>query len=334
MLFLLKLEKYWNGVSYNIYFYLFFMNLKTSIWAIALDNPIFNASWPLCSTLEELESIQSSSSGAITTKSCSIEPRIWNEEPRYIDLELWSINSMWLPNLWYKKYIEFSKILKSRNSKPIIANVVWLKFEDFPILVKVFQLDPNVDLIEVNLSCPNVEWKPQIAYDFEASDRIISSINNLWDKPIWLKLPPYFDFIHTEQMAKIISKYNISFITCINSVWNTLFIDPDKEQVVIKPKSWFWWLGWDYIKPIALANVRKFYELIWDKVDIIWVWWIKTWIDVFEFILAWASAVQLATVYKKEWALCFERILKEFEEYATKKWYNNIDEFRGKLKIL
>lgn len=310
------------------------MNLETTIWGVKLENPVFNASGPDCTTLEELEWLQKSSSSAIMMKSCSIEPREWNPEPRYFELELGSINSMWLPNLGYKKYIEFSKTLKQNSKKPVIASVVWLHREDFPILVKTFQEDSIVDLIEVNLSCPNVAGKPQIAYDFEMSDKILSQINNLWNKPIWLKLPPYFDFVHTEQMAKIISKYNISFITCINSVWNTLFIDPEKEQVVIKPKWWFWGLGWDYVKPIALANVRKFYELLWDKVDIIWVWWIKTWIDVFEFILAWASAVQLGTIYSKEWKDCFERILKEFEEYASKKWYKSIEEIRGKLKVL
>ncbi|MDD5770150.1 MAG: dihydroorotate oxidase [Candidatus Gracilibacteria bacterium] len=310
------------------------MNLETTIGGVKLENPVFNASGPDCTTLEELEGLQKSSSSAIMMKSCSIEPREGNPEPRYFELELGSINSMGLPNLGYKKYIEFSKTLKQNSKKPVIASVVGLHREDFPILVKTFQEDSIVDLIEVNLSCPNVAGKPQIAYDFEMSDKILSQINNLGNKPIGLKLPPYFDFVHTEQMAKIISKYNISFITCINSVGNTLFIDPEKEQVVIKPKGGFGGLGGDYVKPIALANVRKFYELLGDKVDIIGVGGIKTGIDVFEFILAGASAVQLGTIYSKEGKDCFERILKEFEEYASKKGYKSIEEIRGKLKVL
>lgn len=310
------------------------MDIKTKIWNLKLDNFIMNASWPLCTSLEELLWIQESYSWAIVTKSCTIDYREWNEKPRYVELELWSINSMWLPNLWYKKYWEFSKILKEKSKKPIIVNIAWLKKEDFPRMLKEFQENEAVDLIEVNLSCPNVVWKPQIAYDFETTNEILWTLDNIWNKDIWVKIPPYFDFVHIEKMSEIISKHNVKFVTCINSVWNTLFIDPEKEEVVIKPKWGFWWLGWDYIKPIALANTRKFYELIWDKVDIIWVWWIKSWIDAFEFILAWASAVQLWTVYSKNWVWCFEKITKEFIEYASKKWYKSIEEIKWKLKTL
>ena len=307
--------------------------IKTKIAWINLWNPIFNASWPSCTTIDELEKIGNSFSSAIMMKSCTLEKRDWNPEPRYAEVPLWSINSMWLPNLGYLEYVKFSKSLKSF-WKPVIASIAWLTPIDFPIMVNEFQKNSEVDLIEVNFSCPNVPWKPQIWYDFDTTDYILSQIDKLWTKPYWIKLPPYFDFAHYEAIAKIILKYNIKFVTCINSVWNTLIIDPETEKPIIKPKWWFGWLGWDFVKPIALANTRKFYELIWDKVDIIWCWWIKNWIDVFEFILAWASAVQLATVYEKQWNSCFERINNEFENYMNKKWYKTIEEIKGKLKPL
>lgn len=306
---------------------------ETNIAWIDFENPIFNASGPSCSTLEELKKIGESKSSWIMMKSCTLEEREWNPTPRYVEVPLGSINSMWLPNLGYKKYIEFSGVLKNYN-KPVIASISWLKPDDFQVMVKDFQENSASDILEVNFSCPNVIWKPQIWYDPETVDKILSQIDNLWSKPIWIKLPPYFDFVHYEQIANIILKYNVAFVTCINSVWNTLIIDPETEQPLIKPKDWFGWLGWDFVKPVALANVRKFYELIWDKVQIIGCGWIKSWIDVFEFILAWASGVQIATQFEKEWTNSFERINKEFEEYMSKKWYKSIEEFRGKLKSL
>lgn len=310
-------------------------NLQITIWDITFDNPIFNASGPACTTLEELEMLWKSESSAIMMKSCSLEPRDGNPEPRYRDVPLWSINSMWLPNLWYKKYIEFSHILKEKYNKPIIASVVWFTPDDFQIITKAFQETSSVDMIEVNLSCPNVVWKPQIAYDFETADKIISLVESLWDKPIWIKLPPYFDPSHTDSMSEVIKKHpKIKFITCINSVWNTLIIDPEREEPLIKPKWWFWWLWWDYIKPVALANVRAFYKNLWDKVTIIWVGGISTWIDVFEFMLAWASLVQIWTVFVKEWIDSFDRIKKEFVDYTEKKQKKSYDEIIWKLKEL
>lgn len=310
------------------------MNLETSVWGVRMDNPLCNASGPICTTLKELEWLQMSAAGSYIMKSCTLEEREWNPEPRYVDLEFGSINSMWLPNLWYKQYIEFSQELKRGSDKPLLASVAGLSPNHFPIMVQAMQDESEVDLIEVNLSCPNVIGKPQIAYDFDAADEILWKVEKLGSKKIGVKLPPYFDPVHSEQMAKVLLKHDVSFITCINSVWNTLFIDPEKEQVVIKPKGGFGWLWGDYVKPVALANVRKFYELLGDKIDIVWVWGIKSWVDVFEFILAGASAVQLGTVYAQQWTECFERILEEFKEYASDKWYGCIDDIKGKLKTL
>ena len=105
-------------------------------------------------------------------------------------------------------------------------------------LVEEFQQNSEVDMLEVNLSCPNVIGKPQIAYDFEASESLIKQICAIpGDKPIGLKLPPYFDPIHVDAMAEIILRYDIAFVTCINSVGNTLIIDPETEQPLIKPKG-------------------------------------------------------------------------------------------------
>ncbi len=308
-------------------------NLQINFLWTKFKSPVFNASGPNCTTLDELYILGNSESSAIMMKSATAESRTWNPLPRYVDLKLGSINSMWLPNLGYKKYIEFSEILKEKYSKPIFASVSWMCMWDFSRMVEEFQKNSEVDFIEVNLSCPNVIWKPQIAYDFEATDEIISLVENLWDKPIWLKLPPYFDPIHTNQVAEIIKKHpKVKFLTCINSVGNTLFIDPESESTVIHPKWGFGWLGWEYIKPIALANVRAFYKLFWDKVKIIWVGGIYSWEDVFEFLLAWASLVQVWTAFAQQWPEIFERLDKELKMYLDKKWYKSVEEVIGNLK--
>lgn len=311
------------------------VNIEMTFLWTKFSSPIFNASWPDCTTLEELEKIWESKSSAIMMKSATYLPREWNPKPRYKNIEYGSINSMWLPNLWYKTYIDFSKKLKKEFNKPVFASVSWMCMWDFPKMVKEFQENSEVDFIEVNLSCPNVIWKPQIAYDFEATEEILSLVEDLWDKPIWLKLPPYFDPSHTNQMAEIIKKHpKIKFLTCINSVWNTLFIDPEKEEVVIKPKWGFGGLWWKYVKPVALANVRAFYKLLWDKVKIIWVGWIYNWKDVFEFLLAGASLVQIWTAFAQQWVWIFEKINNELSNYLDKKWYKNAYDAIWKLKEL
>ena len=308
------------------------MTTKTKIAGVELDSYICNASGPLDSSLEELENIANSKSSVVTMKSCTIESREGNQEPRYVRLPLGSIQSMGLPNLGYKEYVKIASRLDKFN-KPVIASVAGLSVEDYVKMVETFQ-NSSVDLIEVNLSCPNLEGKPQVAYDFEQTEKVLSEISTLGEKPIGLKLPPYYDFVHYKRMSDLIEKYKISFITCINSVGNTLIIDPETETPVIKSKKGFGGLCGDYIKPIALANVRAFYELLENKISIFGVGGIKKGADAFEFLLAGADAVQVATTFEKEGPNCFARIESELEEILQRKGYNSIEEAKGKLKYL
>lgn len=308
------------------------MDFSTNIAGVKLKNCIFNASGPKCTTYDELKTIAKSDAAAILMKSCTKEPRDGNPEPRYKTLELGSINSMGLPNLGYKKYIEFTPKLK-QHDKPVIISISGFSLQDNIDMIKAFN-ETEVDMIELNLSCPNIIGKPQVGYDFEQTDEVLKAVMQVTKKPLGVKLPPYFDIVHYQKIAEILNKYKVKFVTCINSVGNGLFIDRDKEEVVIKPKNGFGGIGGKYIKPIALANVRKMYELLDKDIDIIGVGGITTGEDVFEHILAGAKAVQLGTIFMKEGEKSFTRIEKEFEAYMTKKGYSSIEEIRGKLKTL
>lgn len=309
------------------------MNTKTKVAGIELDSCILNASGPKDATMEELEAIANSASAAIMMKSCTIEPREGNEEPRWYDFADGYIQSMGLPNLGYKKYVKFAAELKKNYKKPVVASVSGFSQDDYVTMVKAFQKS-EADLIEVNLSCPNIKGKPQVGYDFEQSENVLAAIDNLGKKPIGLKLPPYFDMSHYAQMAEIVLRHKISFVTCINSIGNTLIIDPEKESTVIKPNDGLGGLSGARIKPIGLANVRTFYNLLGGKVSIMGVGGISTGTDAFEYLLAGADAVQIATTFEKEGPGCFERISNELKKILKRKGYNSIESAKGKLKYL
>jgi len=309
------------------------VNISIALAGIKLDTCVFNAAGPNDVTLEELEIIAKSKSSAITTKSCTLEPRVGNPEPRYADLELGSINSMGLPNLGYKEYIKFAHILKSKYSKPVVASISGLTFDDNLVIFKAFN-DSEADILEFNPGSPNTIGKPTMGYDLEYLDQSLKEITKICKKPLGIKLPPYFDFVHFEEVAKIIRKYNVLYISSINSIGNALVIDSEKEEAVIKPKGGYGGLGGKYIKPTSLANVRKFYELVGDKVQLVGCGGIYTGMDVFEFILAGASAVQLGTVFIQEGPSCFARVQEELKSIMQRKGYTKLEDFKGKLKVL
>ncbi len=308
------------------------MLTKTNIAGINFDSYVMNASGINDSTLEELEVIASSSSSAIVMKSCTLEPRQGNSGPRYVRLENGSIQCMGLPNLGYKKYIEFAKKLKEKYQKPVIASVAGLTKKDYPELVNAFQ-DTEVDMIEINVSCPNLADKKVFAYQSWEVVEILQMTKDLRKKPLGLKLPPY---IHGEQQGWItrILEYGISFVTCINSLPNTLVIDNEKETPILRPKKGLGALCGSYIKPIALANVYNFFKDLEGGISIIGVGGIETGKDAFEFLLCGADAVQVGTCFEKQGPDCFRRINKELEEILERKGYNSIEQAKGKLKFL
>jgi dihydroorotate dehydrogenase (fumarate) len=306
-------------------------DISTWVGWLRLDSCIFNASGPKCESLEELETIGQSASGAILTKSCTLLPREGNPEPRYIDFEGGSFNSMGLPNLGYEKYVEFAPQLKN-HGKPLIISVAGLTLEDNLRIVRRLN-NSAYDAVELNLSCPNVMGKPQVGYDFAATERYLKEILGACKKPLGIKLPPYFDFSHFETVSGIIKKFPVKFVTCTNSIGNALVVDPEKEAVVIRPKGGFGGMGGRCVKYTALANVRKFYELM-PEIPVIGVGGIFSGKDVFEFILAGAAAVQLGTVFMQEGPGVFGRMEKELKEIMEGKGYSSIHDFRGKLKTL
>ncbi|MEK7797331.1 MAG: dihydroorotate oxidase, partial [Nitrospirota bacterium] len=188
-------------------------DLSCTIAGVRFPLCIMNASGALCVTREELEALGRSGAGAIVTKSMTVEFRKGNPEPRYYPFSGGSINSMGLPNLGYQTYAELIPALKAFK-KPVIASIAGLCEEDFPEIARAIS-KAGPDLIEVNLSCPNIPGKPQIGYDFDASERLIRKVRAVVDRPMGVKLPPYFDPAHHAAMADVLKRAPVDFLSLI-----------------------------------------------------------------------------------------------------------------------
>lgn len=307
-------------------------DLSTTIAGVVFPSCFMNAAGALCVTRDELVALGNSKAGAIVTKSMTIEARQGNPEPRYYGFPGGSINSMGLPNLGYKTYAELIPGLK-KFGKPVIASVAGLCEDDFPTIVATINV-AKPDLIEVNLSCPNIQGKPQIGYDPEASERVLKRVRKAITVPMGVKLPPYFDPAHQEVMSNVIGRCGVDFLNTINSVGNGLVVDPERETMVIKPKGGFGGLGGRLIKPVALANVRAFYRLFQGRIPIIGTGGIVDGIDAFEHLLCGASAVQIGTVLVEEGLDVFGRLEAELVAILDKKKYRSIADCRGQVKEL
>ena len=308
------------------------MDLSTTIAGVRFPSCIMNASGALCVTHEELLALGRSHAGAIVTKSMTVEAREGNPLPRYYGFPGGSINSMGLPNLGYKAYAALIPELKSLD-KPVIASVAGLCEDDFPTIASMINA-AEPDLIEVNLSCPNIPGKPQIGYDAEASERLLKRVRKVITVPMGVKLPPYFDPAHHAMMGEVLLRCGIDFLTLINSVGNGLIVDAEHEVVRIKPKGGFGGLGGAIIKPVALANVRAFWKTFKGRMPIIGTGGVVNGVDAFEHLLCGASAVQIGTVLVDEGVDVFGRLEMELAAQFRRKGYAKVEDCRGKLKEL
>jgi dihydroorotate dehydrogenase (fumarate) len=321
--------------------------LRTKVAGLDLDCCVYNASGPRTGSIEALQKIGTSKSGAILAKSATLVAQDGNQIPRFVNkIDLGphlcegSMNSEGLPNKGIDYYISGEAISALRGyGKPYIVSLSGLSLKDNLEMLGRAMAVEGIDAIELNLACPNIPGKPTIAYDFQQMEDVLKAITAhplFSKKPLGVKLAPYFDFPYFEQATNIISKYPVKYVVTVNTIGNALFIDVDNECPSMLAKDGFGGLGGGFVKQTALANVRQLSLLFAKKgredIDIVGVGGVSTGKDAFEMILCGAKAVQVGTCHWTEGPSCFARIAKELEDIMKKKGYSSIEDFRGKLK--
>ena len=308
-------------------------SLRTQIAGFSFDNCLMNAAGVACMTVEELEEVRQSAAGSFVTKTATLEARAGNPEPRYRDVPLGSINSMGLPNQGIDYYLDYLLSLQeSQPERTFFLSLVGMSPDETHTLLKKVQNSGFKGITELNLSCPNVPGKPQIAYDFEMTERILGEAFGYFDKPLGIKLPPYFDIVHFDQAAEVFNRHPLKFVNCVNSIGNGMYIED--ESVVIRPKNGFGGIGGEYIKPTALANVHAFYQRLNPSIQIIGTGGVYTGRDAFEHILCGASMVQIGTALHQQGVEVFERVSLGLKAIMVQKGYETLEDFKGKLKYL
>ncbi|CCK72581.1 dihydroorotate dehydrogenase KNAG_0K02180 [Huiozyma naganishii CBS 8797] len=310
------------------------MSLSTQFLGHTYANPLMNASGVHCMSVEELQELDRSSAGAFITKSATPAEREGNPEPRYYPVALGSINSMGLPNRGFDYYLDYVLNRESKGDGRVFFSVAGMSLADNLAMLHRLQDSDYTGVTELNLSCPNVPGKPQVGYDFEQTQQILTEVFQFYKKPLGVKLPPYFDMVHFDTIAGILNRFPLAYVNCINSVGNALYIDTDLEQVVVKPKNGFGGIGGQYVKPTALANVRAFYVRLNPEIKVIGTGGITTGRDAFEHLLCGATMLQIGTQLCKDGTPVFDRVASELQQIMDSKGYKSIDEFRGKLQSI
>jgi len=304
---------------------------STSIGKLQLPHVIYNAAgvWDT-STIQCMELDSTKYCGAIITKSCTQQKRSGNCYPKYHFSEPhFSINSNGLENYGLEYYL--TEILPYTKT-PIFISIGGLSDSERIEMIKTVMLCQDVNFgIELNMSCPNLGC-PGAAYNPEQLDGALSTIFEAVgpiETTFGLKLPPYYLPSEFVAITAVLDKYQsqIDFITCINSVPNGVDFDIDNNIPKISPNDGYGGIGGPAILPIGLANVKRFSQLFFEKgidIKIVGCGGVSSGADVYKYLLAGASAVQIGTYLWKKGPVVFEQISEEFQQIMNRKGYKDL----------
>ena len=297
------------------------MNTSVTIAGVTFKNPVMTASGTFGSGMEYGDFVDLNRLGAVVTKGVANVPWPGNPTPRVAEVYGGMLNAIGLQNpgidVFLKRDIPF---LQHYDTK-IIVNVCGKTVEDYLEVVEKLN-DSAADMLEINVSCPNVK-EGAIAFGQKADCLfdITSKIKNVARKPIIMKLSPNVTDI--TEMAKAAEAAGADAISLINTITG-MKIDIHKRTFALANRTGG--MSGPAIKPVAVRMVYQASHAV--KIPVIGMGGIATAEDAIEFLLAGATAVSVGAVkFMNPYATV--EIIEGIEQYMTKYGVEDIQELIG-----
>lgn len=300
------------------------MNTKVSLAGVELKNPVMTCSGTFGSGMEYGEMIDLNKLGAVVTKGIANVPWPGNPTPRVTEVYGGMLNAIGLQgpgvDLFIKRDIPF---LKQYDTK-IIVNVCGKTKEDYLEVVERLG-ETDVDMLEINISCPNVKAGAlAFGQDPKVAEDTTASIKKVAKQPIIMKLSPNVTDI--SEMAKAVEAGGADVVSLINTITG-MKIDINRRTFALANKTGG--MSGPAIKPVAVRMVYQAANAV--KIPVIGMGGIATAEDAIEFILAGATAVSIGTANFINPNTTVE-VAAGIEEYMRKYHVEDIKELIGAVR--
>lgn len=300
------------------------MNTKVNLAGVELKNPVMEGSGTFGSGAEYSEFVDLNKLGAVVTKGVANVPWPGNPTPRIAETASGMLNAIGLQNPGIDVLIQRDiPFLKQFDTK-IIVNVCGKTTEDYLEVVERLG-DQPVDLLEINISCPNVkEGGIAFGQNPKAVEEITKAVKKVAKQPVIMKLSPNVTDI--TEMAKAAEAGGADVLSLINTLTG-MKIDIYKQDFALANKTGG--LSGPAIKPVAVRMVYQVANAV--NIPIIGMGGIQTGEDAMEFILAGATAVAVGTAnFNNPFAT--EQVAAGIESYMRQMGVDDIKDLIGKVK--
>ena len=297
------------------------MNMKVNIAGVEWNNPVTVASGTFGSGAEFAEFVDLNRLGAVTTKGVANIPWAGNPTPRVAETYGGMMNAVGLQNPGIELFCERDiPFLKQYDTK-IIVNVCGKSTEDYCEVVERLA-DEDVDMLEINISCPNVkEGGIAFGQNAKAAEEITKEVKKYAKQPIIMKLSPNVTDI--AEMAKAVEAGGADAISLINTLTG-MKIDINRRKFVLANKTGG--VSGPAIHPIAVRMVYQAFHAV--KVPIIGMGGIASAEDAIEMILAGASAISVGTANFHNPSVTME-IVDGIQDYMKQYGFTSVNEMVG-----
>lgn len=300
------------------------MNTKVNLAGVELKNPVMEASGTFGSGMEYSEFVDLNQLGAVVTKGVANVPWPGNPTPRIAEVYGGMLNAIGLQNpgidVFCKRDIPF---LKQYDTK-IIVNVCGKTTEDYIEVVERLGDEP-VDMLEINISCPNVkEGGIAFGQDPKAVEAITKEMKKHAKQPVIMKLSPNVTDITV--MAKAAEAGGADLLSLINTITG-MKIDIERQTFAIANKTGG--MSGPAVKPVAVRMVYQVANAV--KIPIIGMGGITTAEDAMEFILAGATAVSIGTANFSN-PMATVECVRGIETYMKRHQVEDINDLIGIVK--
>lgn len=300
------------------------MDMKVNIAGVEWKNPVTVASGTFGSGEEFGEFVDLNRLGAVTTKGVANVPWPGNPTPRVAEVYGGMMNAIGLQNpgidLFCKRDIPF---LRKYDTK-IIVNVCGKSEQDYCEVVERLG-DEDVDMLEINISCPNVkEGGIAFGQNPKAAESITKAVKKYAKQPVIMKLSPNVTDI--TEMARAVEAGGADVVSLINTLTG-MKIDINRKTFAIANKTGG--MSGPAVHPIAVRMVYQVAQAV--KLPIIGMGGIASAEDAIEMILAGASAVSVGTANFHNPAVTME-IVDGIEKYMQTQGFDSVADMVGIVK--
>lgn len=303
-------------------------DLTVTLCGVRLPNPTVLASGVLGLSQEIFGRLALSGCGVVTTKSCSLQPRTGYPNPVIVDWGHGLINAVGLANPGVEVMVQEIRLARQTLAPlgvPIIASIFANTIYDFGVVARYIG-EARPDLIEVNISCPNLDarFEQMFASSPYVAAQVTRRVKENTHIPVIVKLSPNVEDI--AKVAREVEAAGADAINAINSLGPGLVLDIETGRPVLANR----WGGVSgpAIRPIAVKCVRDVCQAV--KIPVIGTGGVTDARDAVEMILVGAMAVGIGSAVNYRGMSVFGQISAGVADYMRRHGHASLDDFRGK----